>query len=106
MADKEFVMHAPGPWSIDENDKYRTFCRIRDDRRKLVALIYVRTTARLIVAAPALLAACQEVLCLADNKFGHSAVDASFPLLRAAIAAAVPPTESPTCTGMFPEEQQ
>jgi hypothetical protein len=114
MAADEVLMHAPGPWSVDGED-------IRDDLGELVAFIYIRDTddseeanTYLVAAAPDLLAVCQKIAANAQpfmsawefEQFCGVDGEKLFVELKAAIAATVAPTESPTCTEMFPEGEK
>ena len=98
--------HTPGPWSVsgirthaDPDEKYLQI--IADDGKKSGTFAYVcwsdRTNedfiashadARLIAAAPEMLAALKEVFGGMVAEIGQRGVDVNFPLLRAAIEKA------------------
>jgi hypothetical protein len=106
----------PGPWHVSHppTDEGLVILgpRSEDKFAAVVATVHgpyrgeidqnTSDDARLIAAAPLLLASLEEMV---GERPAHE-WSAVYERAHAAIAAALPPTESPTCTGMFPEEEK
>lgn len=77
--------HTPGPWQVRKIDPRSV--AIPDEHGKLIVLAPSEADARLIAAAPDLLAALEEIVEAADGS-GWDQIDATLKKQRAAIAKA------------------
>lgn len=83
--------HTPGPWTVGERPGDRPFCVVNFDARTAVCQAWTRANARLLAAAPDLLAACEGVMRRVNA--GLSPTAAEFAAVEFAIAKATGNTE-------------
>jgi hypothetical protein len=85
--------HTPGPWTMDYESGQYFFLEGPDQHplmRQRGGMMPTRHDARLIAAAPELLAACKSLLLYVETYGGEvtANIEAAFPIYRAAIAKA------------------